>query len=82
MRNEKIERLLKKAIVLLVISFFGILLVVRGEILGEKDILYVLGGIIGLSSAVFSGMICFYIEGFKDGKKVEKYYNREVKKWS
>ncbi|MCK4526284.1 hypothetical protein KAW18_02835 [candidate division WOR-3 bacterium] len=67
--GRKIERLFRKAVVLLAVSFIGIMIVVRGEIIGERDVLYALGGIIGMFSAIFAGLICFYISGFKDGLK-------------
>lgn len=68
--NEKrVERLLKIAFTLVAISFVGALLVVRGEFIGEEGILYALGGMMGLSSAMFAGMVCFYIVGFKAGIK-------------
>ena len=71
-KMEEVERkLLKKAYVLIIISLIGILVVVRGEILGEKAVLYAFGGAIGMLSAIFVGLICFFILGLKAGIKVK-----------
>ena len=70
--EKKINKLIYKAYILLAIGFIGILLVVRGEFTGEKEILYSIGSMIGISCAMFAGMICFYIVGIKEGIKIGK----------
>lgn len=75
-----IEGLLKKAFVLLIISFVGVLLVVRGELLGEKAVVYAFGGVVGMSSAIFAALICFFILGLKAGRKTNEKEMNEIKK--
>ena len=77
--KRKINSLIYKACILVVISFVGIALVIRGDIIGEKDILYALGGTTGMISAIFAGMICFFVLGVKKGIEIGKVENGKKK---
>lgn len=71
-----INSLVHKACILLVISFVGIAFVIRGDLIGEKDILYVFGYILGMVSAIIAGMMCFFILGIKKGIKIGNFERR------
>ena len=46
--EKKINSLIYKACILLVISFIGVVLVIRGDLTGEKGMLYIFGDILGM----------------------------------
>ena len=68
--KKQLDNLLRESVILLILSTICTVMVIRGELIGEKDILYALGGILGVLFATLAGMLCFYILGVKEGIKI------------
>ena len=67
--NKENERLLKKAYILLVIAFIGVIVVINCDFKQQESILCIFSGIISMLCTILAGMIAFYLVGYNDAVK-------------